>query len=93
LLFLRIPTAWVGPELEDGFSDALAEGTRQTRRIGAILTAIDKVHIKTSNTATVERFFDYFTTPECPERIQSFCMRLRQFWEDGLTQLAPRQPF
>lgn len=92
-LFLRVPTAWVGPALEDGFSDALTEGTRQTRRIGAILAATDKVHITPSNTATVECFFDYSATSECPEYLQAFCIRFRQFWGDGLTQLAPRQPF
>ena len=39
LLFIRIPTAWIGSQLEAEYTDALAEGVRQTSRVGAIITA------------------------------------------------------
>ena len=93
LLFLRVPTAWIGPSLEEHFADALDEGTRQTTRVGAIISAIDKPHLNTETTASVSRHFHYFATPKCPEHIWSFCMRLRQLWDAGLTQMAPEPPF
>jgi hypothetical protein len=93
LLFLRVPTAWVGPALEESFVDALAEGTRQTTRVGAIITAIDKPHLNTENTASVSRHFHYFATPECPEHIWSFCMRFKQFWDAEVNLMAPEPPF
>jgi hypothetical protein len=93
LLFLRVPTAWVGPALEENFVDALAEGTRQTRRVGAIITAVDKPHLNTENTASVSRHFHYFAVPGCPEHIWSFCMRFRQFWDAGVNLMAPEPPF
>lgn len=93
LLFLRVPTAWISPRLEEEFTDALREGTRQTTRIGAVISVIDKPHLNTDTTASVSRHFHYFATPECPEHIWSFCMRLRQFWDCGFTQMAPEPPF
>lgn len=93
LLFLRVPTAWIGPRLEEQFADGLHEGTRQTNRVGAVISAIDKSHLNTETTASVSRHFHYFATPECPEHIWSFCMRFREFWDAGLTQMAPEPPF
>lgn len=93
LLFLRVPTAWIGPDLEENFVDALAEGTRQTTRIGAIISAIDKPHLSTETTASVSRHFHYFATPDCPEHIWSFCMQFRQLWDAELTLWAPEPPF
>lgn len=93
LLFLRVPTAWVGPALERDFADALGEGLRQTSRIGAVISAIDKPHLITEKAAQVSRHFHYFATPECPEHIWTFCMHLKQLWDSGLTQMAPDPPF
>jgi hypothetical protein len=93
LLFFRVPTAWVGPHLEATYADTLAEGTRQTSRIGAIVSVIDKPHMTGDTTGTVSRHLHYFATPECPDHIWAFCMRLRQLWDAGMTQMAPEPPF
>lgn len=39
LLFVRVPTGWVSPRLEEAYVDALAEDTRQTSRLGAVVRA------------------------------------------------------
>ena len=93
LLFFRMPFLWVGPHLEDVYADVLAEATRQTSRIGAIVTVIDKPHLKDQRFASVSRHFHVFATEACPEHIFSFCMRLRQFHQAGLTHMAPEAPF
>jgi hypothetical protein len=46
ILFIRVPSAWIGGRLEAEYGDALIEGSRQTSRIGVVITAIDKPHIK-----------------------------------------------
>ncbi|MGB3762209.1 MAG: hypothetical protein WA966_03230 [Ornithinimicrobium sp.] len=91
LLFVRIPYAWVGLQLEEEFSEALMEGTRQTTRLGAIIAVIDKPSL--TNGDPVNRVLDYFREPGCPDHIWDFCMRLRQFWDANLTHAAPRAPF
>ncbi|MEU1808175.1 hypothetical protein [Micromonospora aurantiaca (nom. illeg.)] len=93
LLFLRIPTAWVGPRLEADYTNVLAEATRQTSRIGAVVTVIDKPHLLTEKTASVSRHFDLFATTKCPDHIWQFCRRLTQLWDAGLTHMAPDPPF
>ena len=91
LLFIRVPFAWVSHRLEDEFSEALMEGTRQTTRLGAIIAVIDKPSLSEGD--PVNRFLDYFREPDCPEYIWEFCMRLRQLWDAEVTQMAPRAPF
>jgi hypothetical protein len=79
--------------MEENFVDALTEGTRQTSRIGAIISVIDKPHLSTETTGSVSRHFHYFSIPECPEHIWSFCMSFKQLWDAGWTQMAPEPPF
>ncbi|MHA4945693.1 hypothetical protein ACX27O_00075 [Micromonospora sp. SD19] len=93
LLFFRIPTAWVGPELEEAYADVLAEATRQTSRIGAIVTVIDKPYLKGEKFASVSRHLHFFATGMCPDHIWSFCNRLRTLHDSGMTQMAPDPPF
>ncbi|WP_435972284.1 hypothetical protein [Streptomyces sp. Qhu_M48] len=45
-VFLRIPSAWVGSCLEDGYHEMLHDAVRQTSKIGAVFTAIDKLHLR-----------------------------------------------
>jgi hypothetical protein len=93
LLLIRVPSAWIGPRLEAEYSEALAEGVRQTSRVGAIISVLDKVHLLAGNSANVARHFDYFASHNCPDHIWDFCMRFRQYWDAGLTQMAPAPPF
>ncbi|MET7951986.1 hypothetical protein [Micromonospora sp. NPDC005324] len=93
LLFFRVPFLWVGPHLEEIYTDVLGKATRQTSRIGAIVTVIDKPHLKDERFASVSRHFHLFATEECPDHIFSFCMRLKQFHEAEWTHMAPEAPF
>lgn len=91
VLFIRIPYGWVGHQLEEEFSFALAEGTRQTTRIGAVVAVIDKPSLSEGD--PVDRFLTYFREPECPDYIWEFCMRLRVYWDGWMTGMAPNSPF
>jgi hypothetical protein len=103
-LFLRIPSFWVGAQLEDEYSDILLEATRQTSRIAAVITAIDKMHLNPEQTAGhVTRHHHFFRHPEAPQVLWDACCVLKELLErdlatravDGisLTLFAPIAPF
>ncbi len=93
LLFIRVPTAWVGPVLEAEYVNALAEGTRNTARIGAIITALDKPHLTSASTASVSRHFDCFNAPDCPDYIWDFCLQFKSLQDAEVNYLAAQPPF
>jgi hypothetical protein len=94
IVFLRLPTPWLGPELEETYADALTEATRQTSRVGAVITAIDKQHLNEDQTAGhVTRVFDYFMVPDCPEELWTACMHLKEILDSDLDIFAPPAPF
>jgi hypothetical protein len=93
-VFVRVPLAWSGAELEARYADALAEATRQTSRVGAVITAIDKVHLNDVATAGhVTTQFHFFKHNECPSELWRVCMHLKEFLDQDLTFLAPSPPF
>jgi hypothetical protein len=94
IVFLRIPTAWIGSELEEKFPDVLAEATRQTSRVGVVITAIDKVHLNTDVTAGhVTRHFHYFMHDDCPDDLWTACLHLKEILDRDWTYFAPSAPF
>jgi hypothetical protein len=60
VVFLRIPPARVGPALEEYCADALYEATRQSSRIEAIISAIDKPSLTSSSIRNVTGVFHTF---------------------------------
>lgn len=91
---MRIPTGWVGTELEEKYSDALAEGSRQTSRIAVIITAIDKPHLRPdSRFGYVTRNFHFFKHADCPDVIWQHCLVFKHLWENNLTDFGPSPPF
>ena len=94
VVFVRIPTAWVGRNLEDTYAETLYEATRQTSRVGAIITAIDKPHLNADERAgTVTRVHHFWFHSACPERYWTAIDFLRQLLDRELTMLAPSPPF
>jgi len=93
LLFVRVPTGWVSPRLEESYADALAEGTRQTSRIGAVVSIIDKPHLTAGRRGRVTRHLHLFAHPDCPRPLFDFVRALKDFHEQGLTGMAPTAPF
>jgi hypothetical protein len=94
ILFIRVPFAWIGGALEDFYADALSEGTRQTRRIGAVVTAIDKPHLNPDKkNGEVTRVFDYFREPDCNSEIWDFVLLFKAFRDAELPYMAPPVPF
>lgn len=93
-VFLRIPSFWVGPQLEDEFAGALAEATRQTSRVAAVITAIDKMHLNADATAGhVTRHHHFFRQHECPDAFWDACLHLKDLLDRELTHFAPSPPF
>jgi hypothetical protein len=93
-VFVRIPSAWVGTELEEKYADALTEATRQTSRVGAVISAIDKIHLNDDATAGhVTRHFHFFKHNDCPRELWRACLDLKEVLERDLTLFAPSPPF
>ena len=94
-VFLRIPAAWVGPRLEEGYGEAVFEGVRQTSRIAAVFTAIDKVHVRADRrSAAVQRVWQYFPCPNAPDVLEKVGLDLYRFIEYDLDHhFAPSAPF
>lgn len=94
IVVLRIPTAWVGRELEETYADALHEATRQTTRVGAVITAIDKPHLNRTQTAGhIARVYDFFMSDGCSEELWNACVHLKEFLENDFSFFAPSPPF
>lgn len=94
IVVLRIPTAWVGRELEETYADALGEATRQTTRVGAVITAIDKPHLNRTQTAGhIERVYDFFMSDGCSEELWNACLHLKEIVESDFSFFAPSPPF
>lgn len=94
IVFLRIPPWWVGRKLEEEYSDALADATRQTSRIGAVITVVDKVHLNDEQTSGhVARHYHLFNHSDCPAELWEVCLHLKDVLDRGLTMLAPSPPF
>jgi len=93
VIFIRIPFSWVNKAIEDEYSEAVAEGVRQTTRVGAVITAIDKPHYTDERLGNVTRHFDYFRHDACAESIWTFAMMLKQAWDADWTIMAPPSPF
>jgi hypothetical protein len=94
IVFLRIPSSWVGPELEDKYADALAEATRQTSRVGSVITAVDKMHLNAAGTSGhVTRHYFFFRHAACPEAFWDACLHLKDLLDRDWTYFAPSPPF
>lgn len=94
IVFVRIPTGWVGKELEDRYPDALAEATRQTSRVGAVITAVDKMALNEDETAGhVTRHYHFFNHDDCPDELWRVCLHSKEVLERDLTFFAPSPPF
>jgi hypothetical protein len=94
IVFLRVPPAWVGQSLEETYPDILLEATRQTSRVAAVVSVIDKMHLTVDQTAGhVTRHFDFFRHEDCPEPLWDACLQLKDFLERDLTYFAPSPPF
>jgi len=94
LIFLRIPFVWVGPGLEERYVDAAVEGMRQTSRVAAIVTAIDKPHLNEDRrSGSVLRVHHLLPHEDCPDTHFNLAKRFVDFWDGDLTMFAPRAPF
>ena len=94
IVFLRIPTWWVGRRLEEEYPEALAEATRQTTRVAAVITVIDKISMNDDQTAgNVTRHYDLFMHGDCPPELWDVCLHLKDVLDRDLTILAPSPPF
>ncbi|WP_405196327.1 hypothetical protein [Streptomyces anulatus] len=93
-VFLRIPSAWVGSRLEDEYDVMLHDAVRQTSKIGAVFTAIDKGHVDSERkTVSVNRVWHYFPRCDAPEPLWEASRNLYRLLEQGMDFLAPRAPF
>jgi len=94
IVFVRIPSGWVGTELEERYPDALGEATRQTSRVGSVITAIDKMALNDDETAGhVTRHYHFFKHDDCPDELWRACLHLKEVLERDLTLFAPSPPF
>lgn len=92
-LFIRIPPDWVSSELEENYHDYLAAAARDTSRISAIFTAVDKFSRVPDGGGRVQRVWDYFRTDNCPDDEWDFALKLRTLNEGDFTFMAPTDPF
>jgi hypothetical protein len=93
-LFLHIPTAWVGPQLEAEYADILHEALRQTSRVAAVFTAIDKPHVDgIRGTAGVRRVWQFWGHEKASEAMWDACLLLKELLDAELALFAPHAPF
>ncbi|WEH37805.1 hypothetical protein PZB75_30855 (plasmid) [Streptomyces sp. AM 4-1-1] len=93
-VFLRIPTTWVGSRLEDEYPEILHDTVRQTSRIGAVFTAIDKFHLNSDRSKlSVNRIWHYFPSTDAPDVLRETSFNLYRLLEQGMDHFAPRAPF
>nr|WTB35252.1 hypothetical protein OG781_42495 [Streptomyces sp. NBC_00830] len=72
-LFLHIPTAWVGPRLEEEYAETLDEALRQTSRVSHVFTAIDKPSLdETRGKIRIHRVWDFYGKPDVPQKLSSY---------------------
>jgi hypothetical protein len=89
IVFMRIPSGWVGAELQETYPDALAEATRQTGRVGAVVTVIDKMALNDNATAGhVTRHYQFFRHRDCPDELWEACLQLKEVLERNLIFFA-----
>ncbi len=94
LVILRVPFAWVGPRLEEIYPDALAEATRQTSRVAAVISAIDKAHLAAGQRrGSVSRHWDCFMAAGAPPAAAEQCLEIFRFLESDLRPLAALATF
>ncbi|MFE0348813.1 hypothetical protein [Streptomyces griseoluteus] len=93
-VFLRIPAAWVGGRLEEKYPEMLHDAVRQTSRIGAVFTAIDKFRLNADRTkVSTSRFWHYFPTDDAPPALRKTGFDLFSLLDQGMDYFAPRAPF
>lgn len=94
VLFMRIPFTWVGRGLDEDYTDALFDATRQSSKVATIMTVVDKPHLKDGTSlGRVTRVYQPFKSPSCEEDIWKFTLTLNHFLQQQLNYLAPRIPF
>lgn len=94
IVFVRIPSTWTGTEVEDSYPNALVKATRQTSRVGAVITVIDKMALNNDETAGhVTRHYHFFKHDDCPDDLWGACLHLKEVLERDLTFFAPSPPF
>ncbi|MGW0367132.1 hypothetical protein [Streptomyces sp. NPDC002990] len=93
-VFLRIPTAWVGGRLEEEYPEMLHHAVRQTSRIGAVFTAIDKFRLNADRgKVSTSRFWHYFPSDDAPPALRKTSFDLFRLLDQGMDYFAPRAPF
>lgn len=89
-LFLHIPLAWMGPRLEAEYADVLHEALRQTSRVGAVFTAIDKPHVDDARgTAGVRRVWQFWGHEKASEAMWDACLLLKELLDAELDFVRP----
>lgn len=93
-LFIHIPTAWVGPQLEAEYGDVLYEALRQTSRVGAVSTAIDKPYVDDRrDKAGVSRVWHFWRHGKASEAMWDACLLLKKLLDMEMEFFAPHAPF
>ena len=94
VVFLRIPPAWVGPTLEERYADALHEATRQSSRIEAIISVIDKPSLTSGSTGNVTSVFHTFRRSDpLSDDVWEFARLFADVMEIDELRLGPVAPF
>ncbi|MFS0699580.1 hypothetical protein AB6N24_06355 [Cellulomonas sp. 179-A 4D5 NHS] len=94
VVFLRIPPTWVGPRLEAEYTDALHEGTRQSRRIEVVFSVIDKPHLTSESTGNVSTRYHLFRrSAPVSDTPWEMCLLLEELLGFEEFRLGPRAPF
>ncbi|MET9396110.1 hypothetical protein [Kitasatospora sp. NPDC002965] len=93
-LFLQLPASWVGPRLEEEYAQTLHDAIRQTSRIGAVLTAIDKPHLDVDRgTFRLNRDWHLLGHPDVPDPLWKAALLLKQLLDGDMDHFAPHAPF
>ncbi|MEV7123742.1 hypothetical protein [Kitasatospora griseola] len=93
-LFMQLPAAWIGPRLEEEYPDILHEALRQTSRVGAVFTAIDRPHYDPARgTFRLTRGWHFFGHPRAPQPLRDAALLLKQLLDEDMDYFAPHAPF
>ncbi|MCX5443876.1 hypothetical protein [Streptomyces sp. NBC_00063] len=93
-LFIHMPTTWIGRGLGEAYHEVLDDALRQTSRVGAVFTAVDKPVIDvTAGKIRHRRVWDFYLHPRAPERLREPSLLMAQLLDKEMDAFAPRAPF
>lgn len=97
VVFLRVPFSWASDmDIAGEYDRVVAHRMANSKTVSAVITAVDSIEVSRSGAtrqALVTRIYRLAVDSNCPPKVAGGARLLADLLNNGLTQLAPREPF